>query len=98
MPQFKTYEEKCLFELDRLENENAELKEQVEDHKIVVESYEKREQKFKDLLALFNLHYHDCTTADEPMLDVDTIFPHDKEQYAKAKALIEELGLEVYRR
>ena len=95
MPQFKTYEEKCLFELDQLENENAELKSEIEAQKTVIKSFEDREQKFKELLRLFNLHYYDCSTSDELAFDVDTVYPYDHENYAKVKELVEGLGIEI---
>ena len=93
MPEFKTLEEKFLFDSAKNEDRIAELEEENDELKREVSIYLGREKMFVELLSLLGIHYHDCTTADEPMIDGDTLYPHDKEPYKKALEIINSLGL-----
>ena len=93
MPQFNSLEEKALYELDKLENENAELKQKIDDQQVTIREHEHKEELYKELMMLFNVRYRDCITVDEPMIDGNAIYPHDKEAYTRAKDILKELGI-----
>ncbi len=93
MPEFKTLEEKFLFESEKNEERLAELEEENDELKRELSIRFGREKMFVELLSLLGVHYHDCTTTDEPMIDCDTLYPHDKEPYGRALDIIKTLGL-----
>ena len=93
MPEFKTLEEKFLFDSAKNEDRIAELEEENDELKKELLTQNGREKMFVELLTLLGIHYHDCTTMDEPMIDCDTLYPHDTEPYKRALEIIDSLGL-----
>ena len=90
---FKTFEEKALYDMERLENKNAELAEKLEVEKANVDFYKDREAKYKELINLFGAKYRDCAMMDGKMIDFDAIYPVDKAVYKRIQTLLEELGV-----
>lgn len=90
---FKTFEEKALYDMEQLENKNAELAEKLEVEKANVDFYKDREAKYKELINLFGAKYRDCAMMDGKAIDFETIYPADKAVYKRAQTLLEELGV-----
>lgn len=90
---FKTFEEKALYDMEQLENKNAELTEKLEVEKANVDFYKDREAKYKELINLFGAKYRDCSTMDGKSIDFDTIYPIDGEVYERVQTLLKELGV-----
>lgn len=90
---FKTFEEKALYDMEQLENKNAELTEKLEVETANVDFYKEREAKYKELINLFGAKYRDCSMMDGKAIDFDSIYPVDKEVYNRVQTLIKELGI-----
>ena len=92
---FKSLEEKILHDMDKLEEENTNLKQANELLAAALEKAKEREQAYKDLLTMFNIHYHESSYCDKNIVQVDSIYPADGAVYDKTIQIINDLDLVV---
>ena len=102
MPEFKTLEEKFLFdfakaeeEIEEMKNKNELLEGDIELLKEEIQKHVQREELFKELLSLLKVRFRPCVSGDQPLLDADALYPFESEKYARMQQIVSELNLEI---